>query len=461
MDFTKSLISKKLFWVALFYLALLFCSSIYRSQISEKNLPKSKSVVFLNTIDGDQKLEKKIRFAYQDTGRELQTDNLPVILVHGSPGSSEAFDGLAKLISDRRIISVDLPGFGDSSSNVPDYSIYAHSKYLAALMDKLEIEKAHLVGFSLGGGVILHLAEEDPKHAESLTFIASIGVQEYELLGSFRANRIVHSAQLAFFWFLQNLTPHFGIFDGMMMSYARNFFDTDQRPLRNILEKIEKPFLILHGKDDPLVPVEAAREHARLVPQSDYHELDDNHFFVFMRPQKIEQTLKNFWVSVEKKTAKTRQTADPARIERSQKPFTAKILKAKGATVFVFCLIILILAFVNEDIAFLAAGFLAGQGRFSLTFAIPVSTFAAFSIIFLVILVGRFSTKKTNRDTSSSNGFFGDLKRKPFRFRLIDYFKVGKSSADFLRNLLKFFAITAIWAVVLNCTSYLLARLIY
>ena len=55
---------------------------------------------------------------------------------------------------DRRLISVDLPGFGDSEGSIPDYSIRAHSKYLIELLEKLQIEKAHFVGFSLGGGVI-------------------------------------------------------------------------------------------------------------------------------------------------------------------------------------------------------------------------------------------------------------------------------------------------------------------
>ena len=54
----------------------------------------------------------------------------------------------------------------------------------------------------------------------------------------------------------------------LAISYARNFYDSDQRPLREILARYERPMLVLHGKRDALVPVEAAVEHARIVPQA-------------------------------------------------------------------------------------------------------------------------------------------------------------------------------------------------
>ena len=43
--------------------------------------------------------------------------------------------------------------------------------------------------------------------------------------------------------------------------------------------------LLMHGKEDFLVPIEAAREHHRLVPQSELEEYDDSHFLLWTRPQ--------------------------------------------------------------------------------------------------------------------------------------------------------------------------------
>ena len=461
MNFLRSIVSRKLFWLAFIYLALLIWSGVYRVQHPQTETPNNKKTVKLSAISGDKILDRKVRVTYQEIGKESGFGNVPIILVHGSPGSSEAFNALAKLIKNRRIISVDLPGFGDSEMSIPDYSIYAHSKYLSALMEELEIEKAHFVGFSLGGGVILHLADGQPEQVGSLSFIASIGVQEYELLGNFYANRTVHIAQLGFFWFLKNLTPHFGVFDGMMISYARNFYDTDQRPLREILQNVEKPFLILHGKDDPLVPVEAAREHARLVPQSEYHELDDNHFFVFMRPEKIEKTLTDFWTRVENGVAKNRGNANASRITISKEPFSPKVLRAKGATIFVFFLIILLLVLVNEDLAFLLAGFLAAQGRFGLSFAIFASIAGLLISVILLLLVGRFFRNKSASQTDSSIGLIVSLKRRFFGFHSIRYFRIGKTGQNFWKSVLYLSISAIVWAVALNCASYLISGFFY
>ena len=89
----------------------------------------------------------------------------------------------------------------------------------------------------MGGGVALELAGRRPRRVRSLTLLSSIGVQELELLGDHLLNRGVHALQLAAVWALHEATPHFGRLDGFPLDvpYARNFYDSDQRPLRGIL----------------------------------------------------------------------------------------------------------------------------------------------------------------------------------------------------------------------------------
>ena len=66
--------------------------------------------------------------------------------------------------------------------------------------------------------------------------LSSIGVQEMELLGYYPLNHAVHGAQLAALWLLHRAVPHFGALTHFPLDlpYARNFYDTDQRPLRGI-----------------------------------------------------------------------------------------------------------------------------------------------------------------------------------------------------------------------------------
>jgi pyruvate dehydrogenase E2 component (dihydrolipoamide acetyltransferase) len=79
------------------------------------------------------------------------------------------------------LIAPDLPGFGNSTTTIPDYSIRAHARYVLQMMDAMKVDRFHIVGFSLGGGVALNLANLAPERVKSITMLSAIGVQEMEL----------------------------------------------------------------------------------------------------------------------------------------------------------------------------------------------------------------------------------------------------------------------------------------
>lgn len=170
------------------------------------------------------------------------------------------------------MIVPDLPGFGASTRDIPDYSFRAHAIYVDDLLSRLGIVSAHVLGFSMGGGVALHLADRDPARVTSVTLLSAVGVQEMELFGQYYVNHALHAAQLGVIRLLGAAVPSAGA--GRAYSYARNFYDSDQRPLRAVLQRLDVPVLILHGRRDPQVPPEAAVEHARLVPQSELQLFD-------------------------------------------------------------------------------------------------------------------------------------------------------------------------------------------
>ncbi|MDX2182147.1 MAG: alpha/beta hydrolase [Bryobacteraceae bacterium] len=240
-------------------------------------------------------LSPAVRIAYTDSAPRSSRPVL--LLIHGSPGSGEVLDRLAELLAPRyRVIVPDLPGFGASTRNVPDYSFRAHAQYALQMLDRLAIPDAHWLGFSMGGGVVLSVADLAPKRVRSLTMLSAIGVQEHELTGNYFVNRAIHGFQLAGLWAIKHGVPHFGLFDRGMFSveYARNFFDSDQRPLRRVLETYLGPMLIVHGTRDMLVPIAAAREHRRLTPQSELVEFDGSHFMAFESPERIAPPIVSF-----------------------------------------------------------------------------------------------------------------------------------------------------------------------
>lgn len=97
---------------------------------------------------------------YTDSGK-----GMPVVLVHGYLESSEIWNGFSDRISSEfRVIAVDLPGHGRSEVYSETHSMEMMADIIRELLDKLKIEKAVLVGHSLGGYVTLAFLDLYPHY---------------------------------------------------------------------------------------------------------------------------------------------------------------------------------------------------------------------------------------------------------------------------------------------------------
>jgi pimeloyl-ACP methyl ester carboxylesterase/membrane protein DedA with SNARE-associated domain len=391
-------------YLLIIYFSLLLLSHLVRAFHTEKPLSSDMQAVEVKAFAGERQTDKAVRLAYRqfNAGQQssvspsISTDTRPVvILLHGSPGNSRDFNSLAPhLAKQYRVIRPDLPGFGESTHRLPDYSVRAHAHYVLALMDSLHIERAHVIAFSMGGGVGLEMADLAPERISSLTMLSAIGVQEMELLGDYHLNHAVHGIQLVGLWLMREVLPHFGYLDDAILGveYARNFYDTDQRRLREILTHYESPMLILHGEKDVLVPVEAAREHYRLVPQSEAHYFpSENHFTVFTQGAMLADLILPFLGRVDQVKATTRAQASPDRLARAAEAFNPAVLpKAQGVTLLVMILLLAAATLVSEDLTCISAGLMVAQGRMSFLAASIACFIGIFIGDVLLFLAGRF-----------------------------------------------------------------------
>lgn len=328
--------------------------------------PGQRTVAVPEFDDVEPLASSSVELAFWDSTGEA--DSVTIVLLHGSPAASSFMMPLHDALSGQgvRIITPDLPGFEGSAANIPDYSVRAHAAYLGAMLDTLGIESVHLAGYSMGGGAVIEAMRQWPERIQSATLIAGIGVQEMELLGDYHLNHGIHGLQWAAIWGLTNLTPHFGLLDHAMLGvpYARNFYDTDQRPLRSTLASWDGPLLILHGEDDGFVPLAAANEHHRIVPHSErilYPET--GHGLVISRKEQIRQDLLGFVARVENGSTPERSTAQPERLVAAERPFNpADIPPASGFSLLVFAFLIAVATLVSEDLASITAGLMAARG---------------------------------------------------------------------------------------------------
>ncbi|WP_309395969.1 alpha/beta fold hydrolase [Cerasicoccus maritimus] len=350
-------------WVA--FLLLLAASTIVRWRLPNEGelLPDQQRIPLPEYADGEP-TGRDIQIAYRDLPAN-DPDAPTLVLIHGSPMGSKAMDQLiAELRGQYRLIVPDLPGFGGSTIDIADYSVETHATNVRDLLDMLEVNQAHLVGYSQGGGVILNLEQIAPERVASMTMLASIGVQELELLGDYTLNHALYSTQWLGLWTLQNFFPHFGYMDhGLInVAYARNFSDTDQRPLRGILENYDGPLLILHGEKDVMVPFAAATEHARIAPQASLKTLpDEGHMIPFTHQDWAAGRISEFVETVERSEAKVRSQLSPEQLAAAQANATPPE-PARGWGLVFYFVVLIIGSFISEDLSCIAAGILASQG---------------------------------------------------------------------------------------------------
>jgi len=98
-----------------------------------------------------------------------------VLLLHGLFAEKDHWVDFARgLTAHYRVIAPDLPGFGASTRLEHEpYDYAAQTRRLAALLDALGVQRAHLAGSSMGGTLAALLALEQPRRVSSLAFIGA------------------------------------------------------------------------------------------------------------------------------------------------------------------------------------------------------------------------------------------------------------------------------------------------
>jgi pimeloyl-ACP methyl ester carboxylesterase len=156
----------------------------------------------------------------------------PVVLLHGGGADAAGFsfrDTIPALAPSYRVFAPEWPGFGESAPLPRGWRVADLAPFLAAALDRLEVDRASLVGLSLGGAVALDVALRWPARVDRLVLVDSYGlggslVESYGRLGGLAAEawirapavnawswrvirRLVRSPRLAR-WLLQATVPH-------------------------------------------------------------------------------------------------------------------------------------------------------------------------------------------------------------------------------------------------------------
>ena len=115
-----------------------------------------------------------IETAWYEVGRGASAGSPPLVLVHGLADDHRAWRrALAPLALRHRVVLYDFRGHGRTSLGQADSSLRQLSEDLVTLLDALEIERAHLCGFSLGGTIVMRTAIDHPGRVAKLIPVAT------------------------------------------------------------------------------------------------------------------------------------------------------------------------------------------------------------------------------------------------------------------------------------------------
>ncbi len=144
--------------------------------ITYENVPYPHPVEFL-----DVKLSgKDYRMAYMDVAPTGQPNGQVVVLFHGMNFFAAAFRPTIEALRNEgfRVIAVDRLGYGRSSKPVIHYNLHIPARNTKALLDELGIERAAIVGHSMGGMVATRFASTYPETTTHVVMVNQIGLTD-------------------------------------------------------------------------------------------------------------------------------------------------------------------------------------------------------------------------------------------------------------------------------------------
>lgn len=247
---------------------------------------------------------------------EEKGNGLPVVLIHGFCETHAVWEHLVnQLAGAYRVIAIDLPGFGKSDSLPDPFTIDGVADHILKLLTvEWKLETCVLLGHSLGGYVVLAMAEKKPEMFSALGLVNSTAYADTKkrklnrnkvlaFVSRHGAEPFVRSFIPPLFYSKSNphinavlehgvkLSPH------TLLSYTKAMRDRPNRT--HVLKAFNKPILFLAGRQDTLIPVKEIEEQVCLARNSEVHVLYNTAHMSFLEKEEVTlHIIRNFLASV-------------------------------------------------------------------------------------------------------------------------------------------------------------------
>ena len=260
------------------------------------------------------------RVNYVDIG---SPDAPPVVLVHGLGGQWQNWlENVPRLAQERRVLALDLPGFGASEMPRERISISGYARVVHALIRQAGIGRASVVGNSMGGFISSEVAIQFPEAVDRLVLVSAAGITSANVyrapavtvgriataITAYTAgrHRDIASRPVSRHLALSLVARHPSLikpdlaWEAMFTGTGRPGFADALRAcleydFRERLPEISSPTLIVWGEKDSILSVRDADEFERLIPDSRKVVMEDTgHVPMLERPRAFNDTLLDF-----------------------------------------------------------------------------------------------------------------------------------------------------------------------
>jgi pimeloyl-ACP methyl ester carboxylesterase len=219
----------------------------------------------------------------------------PVLLIHGSGPGVTAYANwrlvLPALAERFHVLAPDMAGFGFSERpEKGDYGVEMWTDQVVGFMDALDLDRAHIVGNSFGGAIALRLAARYPERVGRLVLMGSMGIDfpitegldkvwGYEpsfenmrgVLDVFAYDRKLVPDELAEVRYRASMQPGFQESFAAMFPAPRQRWVEAMQTSDEEIRALPHKTLIVHGREDQVIPVDNSLRLMRLVENGDLH----------------------------------------------------------------------------------------------------------------------------------------------------------------------------------------------
>ncbi len=245
---------------------------------------------------------------YQDTGPK---DDHALLLFNGIGASIDTLSPLIEQFPDRRVVTFDIPGVGQSPTPNFPYHYSTMAKLAFDLLNHLEIETADVFGVSWGGGLAQQFAFDFPNKTQTLTLAATAaGYIHYpgrptammHMLDGQRHEDPEYLKAIAAELYGGQIKKDPSIIDEHVgklgtvskLGYMYQLAAISTWTSWNFLPQLTMPTLILVGEDDPILPSYNGRMLESRIPNAKRIVMECGHLFIVTQPKETADLMKDF-----------------------------------------------------------------------------------------------------------------------------------------------------------------------